>query len=753
MSQQDHHEQESDEFDVMIKEKTKELEHLGAMRTKVLERANEELNLQVSQYAEMLQSKDQEIQILQQHFMQHGHTREEYEHQNSKLKEAITQKDIEISELKTTVNTYYNDLIALRDETHSLRDKLHKISLKTGISDDLFENNDININSQIKNLEATVQKLKHEKQVDKEKYENQLHQKDLALANFNKERNQLSTHYLEDKENEIVQIRSEYTNLLNQKNTKIKENQREIGHLRQINGDLQHEIQKLKNDERLEENGIRANVQSLSSLVNVKDSIIEKLENDILLYKQEAQEVINSRDKIYRDNLQLKEAMNNDQIHSKMETQNILKEKDFEIKTIRSEYENMIRHLEYDLKLKEHHNDNQQYDDSYTPNQTNEKIKQIYDECDQQTADLQARLDDALAKLKTTKKDLQEFIDENDDLTRLVAKKDKKIHELNDEIDDLNERIRSLKSTQASKPVFKQYESQIQAFEKPQSEPMLQRMNTNHKELEQKLKFSEQENEKLREQAFKADREVDRLKENIILREREIHNIKKSIANDRMRESNGRSRSKPSELGFTFESNPNLINEFAKMSGSSGFKYNQKGPYDESIEKLRKEFSLQQRELGIETVSEASLDRKDESLSSPHINKNIYALMMGQSNNQPTGDLKVDYETLLKENQDLKIVVKTMREEMENIANKMNQNNSNNYLSPEDAKKKLDFDYLNSNNLKQLDLKQENDNLKEQISRMKLELISRGDKPDEASALLIQKDNTIKELKRKLDEK
>ena len=348
---------------------------------------------------------------------------------------------------------------------------------------------------------------------------------------------------------------------------------------------------------------------------------------------------------------------------------------------------------------------------------------------------------------------MQEFIDENDDLTRLVAKKDKKIHELNDEIDDLNERIRSLKSTQASKPVFKQYESQIQTFEKPQSEPMLQRMNTNHKELEQKLKFSEQENEKLREQAFKADREVDRLKENIILREREIHNIKKSIANDRMRESNGRSRSKPSELGFTFESNPNLINEFAKMSGSSGFKYNQKGPYDESIEKLRKEFSLQQRELGIETVSEASLDRKDESLSSPHINKNIYALMMGQSNNQPTGDLKVDYETLLKENQDLKIVVKTMREEMENIANKMNQNNSNNYLSPEDAKKKLDFDYLNSNNLKQLDLKQENDNLKEQISRMKLELISRGDRPDEASALLIQKDNTIKELKRKLDEK
>ena len=284
---------------------------------------------------------------------------------------------------------------------------------------------------------------------------------------------------------------------------------------------------------------------------------------------------------------------------------------------------------------------------------------------------------------------------------------------------------------------------------------MLQRMNTNHLDLEQKLMVTEQENEKLREQAFKADREVDRLKENIILREREIHNIKKSIANDRMRESNGRNKSKQSELGFTFESNPNLVNEFAKMTGSSGFKYNQKGPYDESIEKLMKEFNVQQKELGIETVSEASLDRKEESLISPNNNKNIYALMMGQSVHKPTGNIKVDYEALLKENNDLKIVVKTMREEMENIANNMNRDNARNseYLSPEDAKKKLDFDYLNSNNLRHHDLKQENDSLKEQISRMKLELISKSDIPGTVSAALIQRENTIKELKRKLDEK
>jgi hypothetical protein len=251
--------------------------------------------------------------------------------------------------------------------------------------------------------------------------------------------------------------------------------------------------------------------------------------------------------------------------------------------------------------------------------------------------------------------------------------------------------------------------------------------------LQKQLRLNEHENEKLREQALQADREIDRLKENIILREREIHNVKKSIAN---KDSFPKEKLKQSDLALSIETNPNLVNEMAKMSGSSGFKYGQKGPYDESLEKLRKEFSLQQKELGLETLSESSFDRK---FKSPE-NKAM-ALIMGESIVNPTGDIKADYSALLEENKQLKMIVKEMRKEMELVVHKLNENQAKNFESPGGDKS---YGYLDSNNLQLLEKQNEIDRLKEEVSRLR------------SQTYLVEKSSenkTVTQLEKKLEEK
>lgn len=254
--------------------------------------------------------------------------------------------------------------------------------------------------------------------------------------------------------------------------------------------------------------------------------------------------------------------------------------------------------------------------------------------------------------------------------------------------------------------------------------------NFDSERVERKFKIVEEENEKLREQALYADREIERLKENIILREREIHNVKKSIVN---KDSYGKDNIKQSDFGLSLETNPNLVNEMAKMSGSSGFKYTQKGPYDESLEKLRKEFSLQQKELGLETLSEGSIDKR--SIFRSPDNKAM-ALIMGGSSLAPTGNIKQDYEGVIEENTQLKMIVGEMRKEMELVVQKLNNVQNQNSET---------YGYLDSNNLKLLEKQSEIDRLHDEISKLKEQAYMVGG--------ATYSDKNISQLEKKLDEK
>ena len=362
-----------------------------------------------------------------------------------------------------------------------------------------------------------------------------------------------------------------------------------------------------------------------------------------------------------------------------------------------------------------------------------DEIKRIYTEWEKQTDFIEGKLRETEDQFKNALIEINELKNESKYLKRILDDKEKHI-----------QMLESRESTQKIYQIKQQYEPKA-AEPSPSSLYLIE-------ELSRKLKQSEEENEKLREQALKADRENERLKENIILREREIHNVKKSmIPKDSMprdsthKESLPKDKAKQSDFALSIETNPNLVNEMARMSGSSGFKYGMKGPYDESLEKLRKEFSLQQKELGLDTLSEMSFDRHEE------VNVNqadkTYALLMGQSVRSPTGDLKVDYDAVLEENEQLKLIVKEMRREMEVVVKKLTEVRSNEAMNSgskfKPVDKTLNSAYLDSANLRLHDLEQENEILKGEISRLKS--TSKRDQNDGG--------NAIERLEKKLEEK
>jgi chromosome segregation ATPase len=101
--------------------------------------------------------------------------------------------------------------------------------------------------------------------------------------------------FLSEKESEINQIRTEYVNIINQKNSYIKNKEREINDLQDQVYDLSYQVKKLKDDEKLNEHGLREHIESLKKLVEVKNQSIEKLESEINVLKEENSEYESKR--------------------------------------------------------------------------------------------------------------------------------------------------------------------------------------------------------------------------------------------------------------------------------------------------------------------------------------------------------------------------------------------------------------------------------------------------------------------------
>jgi chromosome segregation ATPase len=112
------------DIDYLLEQKEEELRELGAMRVRALEKANEELKEQVDQYSALLHSTEEENDRLKSHLSHLGFHREEFESRIYKLNEILQNKDIEISELKTSINTYYTDLTKEKKRSHECKQEI-----------------------------------------------------------------------------------------------------------------------------------------------------------------------------------------------------------------------------------------------------------------------------------------------------------------------------------------------------------------------------------------------------------------------------------------------------------------------------------------------------------------------------------------------------------------------------------------------------------------------------------------------------
>jgi chromosome segregation ATPase len=115
------------DIDYLLEKKEEELRELGAMRVRALERINDELREEVEKYALMIKEKEDENDQLKEQFMHSSFHREEYEKRIAKLNERLQNKDIEVSELKTSMNTYYNDLMKEKKKNQECRQELVNI--------------------------------------------------------------------------------------------------------------------------------------------------------------------------------------------------------------------------------------------------------------------------------------------------------------------------------------------------------------------------------------------------------------------------------------------------------------------------------------------------------------------------------------------------------------------------------------------------------------------------------------------------
>lgn len=116
------------DIDYLLEQKEEELRELGAMRVRALEKANEELKEQVDQYSALLHSTEEENDRLKNHLSHLGFHREEFESRIYKLNEILQNKDIEISELKTSINTYYTDLTKEKKRSHECKQEIVSLS-------------------------------------------------------------------------------------------------------------------------------------------------------------------------------------------------------------------------------------------------------------------------------------------------------------------------------------------------------------------------------------------------------------------------------------------------------------------------------------------------------------------------------------------------------------------------------------------------------------------------------------------------
>jgi hypothetical protein len=99
------------DIDYLLQQKQIELNELGAMRLKALERTNEELKEQIDKFSSLLQIKEDENEQLHQQFMHSSYQKEDYENRIERLTQAIEDKEA----------SFYNELMVERKKSHDYK--------------------------------------------------------------------------------------------------------------------------------------------------------------------------------------------------------------------------------------------------------------------------------------------------------------------------------------------------------------------------------------------------------------------------------------------------------------------------------------------------------------------------------------------------------------------------------------------------------------------------------------------------------
>ena len=102
------------DIDYLLHQKQEELNELGAMRVRALERTNEELKEQVDKFSNLLRIKEEENDAIKQQLIQSSYNKEEYENKINQMSNTLQEKEV----------VFYNEIMNERKKTYEVKQEL-----------------------------------------------------------------------------------------------------------------------------------------------------------------------------------------------------------------------------------------------------------------------------------------------------------------------------------------------------------------------------------------------------------------------------------------------------------------------------------------------------------------------------------------------------------------------------------------------------------------------------------------------------
>ena len=587
---------------------------------------------------------------------------EEKENEIKNLEENMREKEQNLEKLNSELEDKKTDIKSLQIKYDKMeKDYINQINNKSQIMKELENNIEAEKNEkkkQIKlNQELNDNLIEANNKINI--YENKIKEQNRYMKNNNNE--------IEELKNEILNLKKKIENLEKNKQNLIKEHGIEVDKLQKEIFNLKSIINKLKNELKTKDNNMLYLNEEKEKLEKIKDDYIIEIKEKESEIQNKMNQLNNLKDEIQQKN----NLLNNNDNKLKYQDNNIndLNKRLIEKKEDNEKLSQEIRQLKNTISDKDFENEKLQK----TIFELTRELNATKEKSENKISALETQIDDMEKKIKTTKgvieqsdtkiKNLQkEMSQKKDEFNQEIKKLNSKNVELNNKLEistkkEIENETHKQKTEQNLKIFQDELKRRILVIEdlKKKNENFLNDINSNKSKIS---KLTEEKN-KLQDELIKMKKELDNSKKDNIKQKQENNNNKEEKNNliksiELLKQKNNLDLKSYEE---TLQRQVKEINELNQSLANLN-SINQKQTFElqktkETVEDLEKENEeLYHRMQDYEEIkTELNLFKDREQSGGNFVFKEINK-----------SKLKIEYENLLLENQQLKDKIKQLEQ-------------------------------------------------------------------------------------------